>query len=630
MKLPEMDDKRKRNLLIIFAVMFLVGLWLVWDSRNEPVKVSYYPTFKTLIKEKKFAEVSIAERGSLYGKIRPGTEATVTEQGKTLKLGPGAVVTTPTPYDPKLLEVLEASGTKYTYVLETGGFFSSSMFSILLTVGFFIFIFWFLNRQVGRGGRDAAQFTKNKAKLISNTQVPVTFKDVAGINEALEDAADLVLCLKEPKKFTRLGGRIPKGVLLTGPPGVGKTHLARAVAGEAGVPFYSISGSDFIEMFVGVGAARVRDLFEQAKKNSPCIIFIDEIDALGRHRGAGIGGGNDEREQTLNQLLVEMDGFDKDSGVIMVAATNRPDILDPALTRAGRFDKKIVVPRPDIVGREAILRVHASKVPMENPDDVKIIAKMAIWMVGSDLENIVNEAALIAARKDHEKVTLADLNEAYLSQRLGKERKSHKKSELEREITAYHEAGHAVVAKILGRRAGVRESVGKVTILERGESAGSTWVIPDEQKMVGQENQLKSMIMVNMGGRVAETLKYGEVSAGASGDIRSATGTATRMVTTFGMSKLLGPVALGGEGGGMPFVGAHMGEGGAGPSQDTRKNIDKEVRSIITEAESKSLELLTKYRPVLEATAKLLMDKETIDGEEIDPFIDECEVTLKS
>ena len=606
---------------VLMVILFIVGFVFITSFnvstcagfvQNREVEIGYSPEFKNLVTQKQIAKVTVVSDNELTAVHKDKTIVRV----RYLK-------------DAKLGEFLEANGVPYSRAKdsENGAWFMviMNLLPILIIVGIMVFMMRGMGKAMGGQHDKAMQFGKSKAKLISDNRVKVTFKDVAGIDEALEDAKDLVLCLKEPKKFTRLGGRIPKGVLLTGLPGVGKTHLARAIAGEAGVPFYSISGSDFIEIFVGVGAARVRDLFEQAKKNSPCIIFIDEIDALGRHRGAGIGGGNDEREQTLNQLLVEMDGFEKDSGVIMIAATNRPDILDPALTRAGRFDKKIVVPQPDIVGREAILRVHANKVPLENPNDIKIIAKMATFMVGSDLENIINEAALIAARKDHEKVTLADLTEAYLSQRLGKERRSHKKSELEKEITAYHEAGHAIVAKILGRKAGVRESVGKVTILARGESEGSTWIIPDESKMFGQESQLRAMIMVNMGGRAAEALKYGEFSAGAAGDINHATGIATRMVMEFGMSKKLGPVALGGGGGRMPFVGAHMNEGGAGPSEETQKTIDDEVRAINTDAEKESLELLTKYRSALEATAKLLMEKETIDGEEIDPFIDECE-----
>ncbi|MCP4291757.1 MAG: ATP-dependent zinc metalloprotease FtsH [bacterium] len=474
-----------------------------------------------------------------------------------------------------------------------------------------ILLLWlFFLRQMQGGGNKAFSFGKSKAKLFNMDQPEVTFEDVAGCDEAKYELQEIIDFLRSPQKFQRLGGRIPKGALLVGSPGTGKTLLGRAVAGEAGVPFFSMSGSDFVEMFVGVGASRVRDLFEQGKKNAPCIIFIDEIDAVGRHRGAGLGGGHDEREQTLNQLLVEMDGFESNEGVILVAATNRPDVLDPALLRPGRFDRQIVVDMPDIVGREAILKVHMKKVRMDEEVSAKTIAAGCPGMAGADLENLVNEAALLAARKNHDKVTMDDFEDAKEKVMLGPERRSRVFTDKVKKETAYHEAGHAVVAY----RCEESDPVHKVTIIPRGQALGLTFTLPQEDQYTQDEQKLLDQICVSLGGRVAEEIFLGKIGSGAYSDIKSVTNIARSMVTRLGMSKKMGPISYE-EGSGQVFLGRDYGRT-ASVSQKTMENIDGEVHRIVDEELDRARKILDADRDLVEVLTAALLERETIDAEE--------------
>ena len=491
-------------------------------------------------------------------------------------------------------------------------------FPMLLLVGVWIFFM----RQMQMGGGKAMAFGKSRAKLLNENQNKVTFSDVAGIDEAKEELEEIIAFLRDPKKFTRLGGRIPKGVLLVGPPGTGKTLLARAVAGEAGVPFFSISGSDFVEMFVGVGASRVRDLFVQGKKNAPCIIFIDEIDAVGRHRGAGLGGGHDEREQTLNQLLVEMDGFESNEGVIMVAATNRPDVLDPALLRPGRFDRRIVVTRPDVRGREAILRVHTRKVPLGDDVDLSILARGTPGFAGADLENLVNEAALQAARDGQDVVTQRSFDLAKDKVLMGSERRSLVLSEEERRNTAYHESGHALVARILPGA----DPVHKVTIIPRGMALGVTQQLPDEDRHSYSRTFILNNLAILYGGRVAEELILREISTGASNDIEKATELARKMVCEWGMSDNLGPVMFG-KPNDEPFLGMDLHQRRE-YSEETARAIDKELRRILTEAYRRAKEILQTNLRVLHAMADALLEREVLDSREIDEILAAYEASL--
>jgi cell division protease FtsH len=482
---------------------------------------------------------------------------------------------------------------------------------MLLLVG----IFFLFMRQLQSGGGKAMSFGKSKAKLLSDHQNRVTFKDVAGVEEAKDEVEEIIAFLKDPKKFTRLGGRIPKGVLMMGPPGTGKTLLARAIAGEAGVPFFSISGSDFVEMFVGVGASRVRDLFEQGKKNAPCIIFIDEIDAVGRHRGAGLGGGHDEREQTLNQLLVEMDGFESNDGVIIIAATNRPDVLDPALLRPGRFDRRIVVPRPDLRGRIGILQVHTRKVPLGGVD-LEILARGTPGFSGADLEFLVNEAALIAARRDKDKVEMEDFEEAKDKVLMGAERRSMIISEKEKRTTAVHEAGHALVARFAGDEA---DPVHKVTIIPRGRALGVTQQLPHEDRLNMTREFALNQIAILMGGRVAEEIVFGQKTTGAGNDIERATELARSMVTEWGMSDEFGPLNFS-AGKQEVFLGRDF-SSSERHSEDTAQRIDAEIRRIVTEQYGHAMNILTRHRKELEQIAEALLEYETLDGDDIDALL---------
>ncbi len=482
-------------------------------------------------------------------------------------------------------------------------------FPVLLLIGLWIF----MSRQIQGAGGKAMGFGKSKAKLLTEAHGRVTFEDVAGIDEAKQDLQEIVEFLRDPQKFQRLGGRIPRGVLLVGPPGTGKTLTAKAVAGEANVPFFTISGSDFVEMFVGVGASRVRDMFEQAKKNAPCIIFIDEIDAVGRHRGAGLGGGNDEREQTLNQLLVEMDGFEPNEGIIIIAATNRPDVLDPALLRPGRFDRQIVVPNPDVNGREKILKVHARKVPLAPDVDLKIIARGTPGFSGADLMNLVNEAALLAARRGKRMVTMSDLEDAKDKVMMGAERRSMAMSEEEKKLTAYHEAGHAVVG--LNVPAGL--PVHKATIIPRGRALGMVKFLPEGDRYSMKYKEYTSHLAVAMGGRVAEEITFGKenVTSGAVGDIDQATKMARAMVTRMGFSEELGMVAYG-DNQEEVFLGMSMGRQQS-ISESTAQKIDKEVKRLVQEGYQEAMRILTENREQFIKVAEALLEYETLTGDEI-------------
>jgi cell division protease FtsH len=481
-----------------------------------------------------------------------------------------------------------------------------------LPIALFLLVLYFLFRQqIRMAGKGALNFGKSKARMLARDKNKITFKDVAGVEEAKDEVQELVEFLRDPKKFQKLGGRIPKGVLLVGPPGTGKTLLARAIAGEADVPFFSISGSDFVEMFVGVGASRVRDMFEQGKKSAPCIIFIDEIDAVGRHRGHGVGGGHDEREQTLNALLVEMDGFDTQEGVIIIAATNRPDVLDPALLRPGRFDRQITVNLPDVKGREEILRVHSKKVKLAEGVDLQVVARGTPGYSGAELANVINEAALLAARRGLKGITLHELEEARDKVRWGKERRSMALSEKEKTNTAYHEAGHALLLEILPHT----EPLHKVTIIPRGPSLGSTMWLPEEDKYTNRKNELIAGLAVGMGGRVAEEIVFGDVTNGARGDIKTATAIARRMVCEWGMSEKMGMVEYG-EHEDYVFLGRDISRA-RDYSEATAEQIDGEVRKLIDDAYKTAMETLTTHRQTLEVIAKALLEFETLDGAQI-------------
>ena len=486
-----------------------------------------------------------------------------------------------------------------------------------LPIALFLLVLYFLFRQqIRMAGKGALNFGKSKARMLARDKNKITFKDVAGVEEAKDEVTELVEFLRDPKKFQKLGGRIPKGVLLVGPPGTGKTLLARAIAGEADVPFFSISGSDFVEMFVGVGASRVRDMFEQGKKSAPCIIFIDEIDAVGRHRGHGVGGGHDEREQTLNALLVEMDGFDTQEGVIIIAATNRPDVLDPALLRPGRFDRQITVNLPDVKGREQILRVHSKKVKLAEGVDLNVVARGTPGYSGAELANVINEAALLAARRGLKGITLGELEEARDKVRWGKERRSMALSEKEKTNTAYHEAGHALLLEILPHT----EPLHKVTIIPRGPSLGSTMWLPEEDKYTNRKNELLASLVVKMGGRVAEEIVFGDVTNGASGDIKMATNLARRMVCEWGMSEKLGMVEYG-EHEDYVFLGRDISRS-RDYSEATAEQIDREVRKLIDDAYAIAKSTLIKHRDKLETIAKALLEYETLDGVHIREIIE--------
>ncbi len=518
------------------------------------------------------------------------------------------------PQDSDLINILRKKGVSINAKPESDSPWYMSIlvswFPMIVLIGVWIFFM----RQMQSGGGKAMSFGKSRARLQSDKSTKVTFEDVAGIDEAKEELGEIIEFLREPKKFTRLGGRIPKGVLLMGSPGTGKTLLARAIAGEADVPFFNISGSDFVEMFVGVGASRVRDLFVQGKKNAPCIIFIDEIDAVGRHRGAGLGGGHDEREQTLNQLLVEMDGFESNEGVILISATNRPDVLDPALLRPGRFDRQVVVPLPDILGREKILKVHMKKTSIAPDVNPVVLAKGTPGFSGADLENLVNEAALLAAKRDKEKVDMSDLEDAKDKVYMGLERKSKVIKEEDRKTTAYHEGGHALVARFLPGT----DAVNKITIIPRGRSAGITWFLPEESDFK-YKDQLENELSIAFGGRVAEEIVFKRISTGASNDIKQATDVAQKMIRNWGMSDVLSPLSYAKEEEHI-FLGREIAQH-RDYSENTARKIDEEISRLIKRTYNVAKNVLEENLDVLHALADLLLEKETVLGKELDALI---------
>ncbi len=591
-----MKQSYKTALLWVFLIVMFIALWKVFDQKGTQVKTFNWSQFDAKVKAGEVKDVVVKEL-EYTGHLRDGTEFATTGP-----LDASATIAK---------ELLEKEVT-LTYAKPDQGSLWVQVALQWLPLVFIFLLFFFFMRQLQSGGGKAMSFGKSRAKLMTEHHNKITFADVAGIDESKDELEEIISFLKDPKKFTRLGGRIPKGVLLMGPPGTGKTLLARAVAGEAGVPFFSISGSDFVEMFVGVGASRVRDLFEQGKKNAPCIIFIDEIDAVGRHRGAGLGGGHDEREQTLNQLLVEMDGFESNEGVILVAATNRPDVLDPALLRPGRFDRRIVVPRPDVNGRLGIIRVHTKKVPMDPNVDLLSIAKGTPGFSGADIENLVNEAALFAARRNQEKVTGPDFEYAKDKVMMGSERRSMVISEKEKRTTAVHEAGHALVARILPGT----DPVHKVTIIPRGRALGLTQQLPLEDRLnINQEFAL-NQIAILMGGRIAEELTFNQKTTGAGNDIEVATNLARSMVCEWGMSEKMGPLAFGKKEGEV-FLGREMSTVQAF-SAETARDIDAEVHRIVMQQYDRARKVLEEHREVLAKIADALMEYETLDTADIE------------
>lgn len=594
-----MNQFNKNISLWLVVVLMIVMLYNIFNQNNRAAQTSIgYSDFLAMVQNKHVQNVVIQ-----------GQNLDITDTS-------GAKYTTFVPANGNLVEILRKGGVdiKAKPPEESSWFMTLVMSWLPMIVLIGIWVFFMRQMQGGGGGGKAFSFGKSRARLMSDNSEKVTFEDVAGIDEAKEELTEIVEFLKKPEKFTRLGGRIPKGVLLVGAPGTGKTLLSRAVAGEAGVPFFTISGSDFVEMFVGVGASRVRDLFAQGKKNAPCIIFIDEIDAVGRQRGAGMGGGHDEREQTLNQLLVEMDGFESNEGVILMAATNRADVLDPALLRPGRFDRQVVVDMPDIMGREGILKVHMKRTPLADDVDPLILAKGTPGFSGADLENLVNEAALLAAKRDHEKLHMIDFEDSKDKVYMGLERKSKVIREDEKKTTAYHEGGHALVARLLPGT----DVVNKITIIPRGRAAGVTWFLPDESTFK-YKDQLQSELSVAFGGRVAEELIFNRISTGASNDIKQATELANRMVRIWGMSDKLGPLSYD-QGEEHIFIGREISQ----PreySEDTARKIDAEVSAFIKTSYDTAKKILSEHIEILHKLAALLMEKETVMGEELDDLI---------
>lgn len=585
---------------LIIGIMMILLFNLLGTPRKSDQEI-IFSEFMTRLEAGQVEDVTI--KGSVItGKMKDG------KQFKTFAAE-----------SPELVTTLRAQNVRITVKPEDQNPWYWNLFFSWGPILFLVAIWIFFMRQMQTGGNKALSFGKAKAKLISEKSVKITFADVAGIDEAKAEVQEIIDFLKDPQKFQKLGGKIPKGVLLIGAPGTGKTLLARAIAGEAGVPFFSISGSDFVEMFVGVGASRVRDLFDQAKKNAPCIIFIDEIDAVGRHRGAGLGGGHDEREQTLNQLLVEMDGFEANQGVIIIAATNRPDVLDPALLRPGRFDRQVVVPQPDVKGRLEILKVHTRNIPVDDQVKLDEIARGTPGFSGADLENLVNEAALIAARKTKTKVEKTDFEAAKDKVLMGVERKSMIISDTEKKNTAYHEAGHALVAKLTPGT----DPLHKVSIIPRGRALGVTQQLPLDDRYTYPSEYLMNALAVLMGGRAAEEIALHHTTTGAGNDLERATDLARKMVTEWGMSEKLGPLTFGKKDEQI-FLGREIAQH-KDYSEKTAVEIDEEVKRIVMESYAAAKNLLLTNRDLLDALAKTLLEKETMDGPEIDLLIQEVE-----
>lgn len=592
--------------LLIFLV--IIGVVSFFNGNNEPTKPMTYDEFITHLEAGEVKELSIQPERGVYA-VRGSLDNY--EEGQHFL----TYVWNSEQLLQKIDEAAAASQIDVQPAKETSGWVT--FFTTMIPFIIIFILFFFLLNQAQGGGSRVMNFGKSKAKLYNDEKKKVRFKDVAGADEEKQELVEVVEFLKDPRKFAEVGARIPKGVLLVGPPGTGKTLLARAAAGEAGVPFFSISGSDFVEMFVGVGASRVRDLFENAKKNAPCIIFIDEIDAVGRQRGAGLGGGHDEREQTLNQLLVEMDGFGANEGIIIVAATNRPDILDPALLRPGRFDRQITVDRPDVKGREAVLHVHARNKPLDESVNLKAIAARTPGFSGADLENLLNEAALVAARRNKKKIDADDIDEATDRVIAGPAKKSRVISKKERNIVAFHEAGHTVIGAVLEDA----EMVHKVTIVPRGQAGGYAVMLPKEDRYFMTKPELLDKIVGLLGGRVAEEIVFGEVSTGAHNDFQRATGLARRMVTEFGMSDKLGPMQFGQAQGGQVFLGRDL-HNDQNYSDAIAYEIDLEIQRIIKECYQKAKDVLTENRDKLDLIANTLLEIETLDAEQIKHLID--------
>ena len=584
-------------LLISLVMIFLFSYFNTTEQARTKATLSY-SQFLELVKANKVKSV-VLQGEEITGERK--------DDGRTFK--------SYSPADPDLVKLLQQKGVEITAKPKDDNPWYTTLLVSWLPMLVLVGIWIFFMRQMQSGGGKAMSFGKSRARLMTESSVKVTFKDVAGIEEAKEEVAEIIEFLKDPKKFTRLGGRIPKGVLLVGAPGSGKTLLARAIAGEAGVPFFSISGSDFVEMFVGVGAARVRDLFIQAKKNAPCIIFIDEIDAVGRHRGAGLGGGHDEREQTLNQLLVEMDGFEANEGVILIAATNRPDVLDPALLRPGRFDRQVVVPIPDLKGREAILKVHTRRTPLSAAVDLSVLARSTPGFSGADLENLVNEAALLAARVNRESITMEDFEHAKDKVLMGTERKSLILSDRERTNTAYHEAGHTLVARLIPGT----DPIHKVPIIPRGRALGVTQQLPLDERHTYPTDYLMATLTVLLGGRAAEDLVFNQFTTGAGNDLERATDLARKMVCNWGMSEELGPITFGRREEHV-FLGREISQ----PkdfSEETARLIDHAMKNLVEGAYQRAKDLLATHRAELQALAQALLERETLDAQEIDKVI---------
>lgn len=610
----EQQGKMGKNMMFwLFISLGVISLLLFFQDGNKSDARVSYSQYKEFLDKGLITEATIIKTQmndfEFYGKL--SNPVTIKIDNKKKKVS--TFVTKLGVLDTETEMLWESKGIELKYEQGDDFFWSTIITLLPLVLLFVLMIFLFRRMQGGGGGqRGLFNFGKARIKLLDESLEKVTFKDVAGVDEAKYELEEVIEFLKEPSKFKKLGGKIPKGVLLLGSPGTGKTLLARAVAGEAGVPFFSMSGADFVEMFVGVGASRVRDLFEQAKKSSPCLVFIDEIDAVGRQRGAGLGGGHDEREQTLNQLLVEMDGFEQNSGIIIIAATNRPDVLDPALLRPGRFDRQVVVDRPDVVGREGIFAVHTRKIPLSDDVDLKILARGTPGLSGADIANVINEAALFAARRNSDKVTMYDFENAKDKILMGIERRSLVISDKEKEMTAYHEMGHVLIGKLVPKS----DPVHKVTIIPRGRALGVTASLPEEDLHSYSKEYIEAKLIMLMGGRAAEKLVFGNTTSGASNDIKRATDLARKMVCDWGMSDIIGPVNYATSEDEL-FLGreiAHQREF----SESTQEKIDAEVKNILFNANAKAEEILAENIDLLHSTSKLLLEREILDAVEIE------------
>jgi cell division protease FtsH len=608
----EIRVKQAQRSVFLWAVLVAVAILVVQliTAETQPSSEIPFSTFRKAVEMGAVSDVVIHDNGKIEGKIKPEKAEALGTKKMTAFETMGRVTD-------DLQDLMSAKATEFRFKRDEPSMWGPIL-SAVLPMLFVFAIFYFFMRQMQGGGK-AMSFGKSKARLLNESNNKVTFEDISGVEEAKQELQEIVEFLRDPKKFTRLGGRIPKGVLLMGPPGTGKTLLARGVAGEAGVPFFTISGSDFVEMFVGVGASRVRDLFEQGKKQAPCIIFIDEIDAVGRHRGAGMGGGHDEREQTLNQLLVEMDGFESSEGVILIAATNRPDVLDPALLRPGRFDRRVVVPRPDCLGREGILKVHTRKTPLAPNVDINTIAKGTPGFAGADLENLVNEAALIAARKGQDRLEMVDFEDAKDKVMMGAERRSAIISDRDKKVTAYHEAGHALVAIMLPQGRDV-DPLHKVTIIPRGRALGVTQQLPTEDRLNVSKDWALNRIAIAMGGRAAEEIVFGQITTGAGQDLEHATGIARKMVCEWGMSDKIGPQHLG-DGGEEVFLGRDYNRAGRSYSEKTAIEVDEEVRKLLQGRYADAKQILEDNKAMLIGIAEALLEFESIDGDEVNAVV---------